>query len=662
MNSLPARAARTALIAFAALGLAFASHAAPSALTPPSADTKPHAGRGFTVSLPSNWSADVFPSGMSYCAAADGKHVTRDAGGTNVSILLGLAAGYQDASAATAAAAADQIVGAYRKDNPGLRIVGRKAMKLDGFPAESVMLESATGRGGELERSWLVVAVKGRQQFLAVFTSPARQADGLQPAFAQIAGSIRLAAWQQGAAAPARTGTAPTMKRYVSDAPPFTLVKPESWVVQSQTAGGALHVTVSDPEGRGRVETILAPNPQGRYRTLSLMSAKLGELRSLHRDLAVSAVSVCRDAGPSCAVATLTYTIEGAPVRGRYFFHADPDLVSIRSYSAPASQLDAQRPTLLDVLANIRVGAGKPPLPIRLVERRATDGSLSLSVPADWTFLAQKGTAMSVAPGGGAGFIFTLFSIMPSSYGVVPPPGVIVSGYQSPAEILPRIFAQFGNRNIRVLGSSPDPATSGDCPRRIGRACDAADVLVSWVSPEGNACLGSFKLLDAHPNVAGQWFSIVAGIWGPANDLSRHLPMLQQIANSFRIDDAYATKYIQNGIANLRAQQRRTQSAMQGLYDAIHANQADYEDRAARKEAMDARWDDYRRGNSYWISDLEGGKVYATDPWGTTDTRTGDRVEGAPYNYIHFEGRNPAHPSENMRELSSQEVKQLKGL
>ena len=64
-------------------------------------------------------------------------------------------------------------------------------------------------------------------------------------------------------------------------------------------------------------------------------------------------------------------------------------------------------------------------------------------------------------------------------------------------------------------------------------------------------------------------------------------------------------------------------------------------------------------GNSYWISDLEGGKICATDPWGTEDTRTGARIEGVPYNYIHFEGQNPVHSSETMRELSSHEVQQL---
>jgi hypothetical protein len=95
---------------------------------------------------------------------------------------------------------------------------------------------------------------------------------------------------------------------------------------------------------------------------------------------------------------------------------------------------------------------------------------------------------------------------------------------------------------------------------------------------------------------------------------------------------------------------------MQDLNRAREQNQAAWEARQERKDYMDSKWDDYRRGNSYWVSELEGGKVYATDPWGTKDTVTGDYYGGRGYNWVNFEGQNPRHPSENMRELSSWEV------
>jgi hypothetical protein len=116
---------------------------------------------------------------------------------------------------------------------------------------------------------------------------------------------------------------------------------------------------------------------------------------------------------------------------------------------------------------------------------------------------------------------------------------------------------------------------------------------------------------------------------------------------------------IQQGTARPRALQEQTSRSVQGLYQAIAENQHDYERRSEEKAAGEARWDDYRRGNSYWISDLAGGKIYATDPWGTRDTATGDRFEGGGSTYLHFEGENPRHASENMREPSSHEVGKL---
>lgn len=234
-----------------------------------------------------------------------------------------------------------------------------------------------------------------------------------------------------------------------------------------------------------------------------------------------------------------------------------------------------------------------------------------------------------------------------------------MSPYRPPPAHLQTVFASFGNRDLRIHSAVPDPSQQARCVAAIGRACEAADLTATWVSPEGVACAGGFRVITFQPNVAGQWFSQVYGIWGPAGDLARWIPVLQKVAESYAIDDAYAKGYIAAGMARVREMERQTRSAVQGLYAAIEDNQRAYEQRTARREASEARWDDYRRGNSYWISDIEGGKVYQSDPWGLRDTRSGDRLDGPPHNYIHFEGDNPRHPSERMREISSDEVRRL---
>jgi hypothetical protein len=166
-------------------------------------------------------------------------------------------------------------------------------------------------------------------------------------------------------------------------------------------------------------------------------------------------------------------------------------------------------------------------------------------------------------------------------------------------------------------------------------------------------------MINALPSLTGQWFCLLAGIWGPEPDFYRYFPLLEQIGSSFSINDPYARQYIQAGLENLRRLQQQTMAAMRDLNRSREENQASWEARQGRKEFMDSKWDDYWRGQSYWVSDLEGGKVYQVDNWGTKDTVTGDYHEGKPYNWINFEGQNPRYPSENMREVSSYELKQM---
>ena len=184
-----------------------------ASLTAPSSNMKAQEGRGFTINIPVNWSMDTFPSGMSYFAAADGKRVNRDADGTNVSVLLGLAVGYRKTNFQNARDAADQTIRSYQSDNPGLRVIRREATKLGGFPAESVLIESSTGRGGEMERSLMLIAAREGQMFMASFTNPANDYNRLQRVFVQIADSIRLTAWQKGKTTPGRPGTSTSKKR-----------------------------------------------------------------------------------------------------------------------------------------------------------------------------------------------------------------------------------------------------------------------------------------------------------------------------------------------------------------------------------------------------------------------------------------------------------------
>ena len=136
---------------------------------------------------------------------------------------------------------------------------------------------------------------------------------------------------------------------------------------------------------------------------------------------------------------------------------------------------------------------------------------------------------------------------------------------------------------------------------------------------------------------------------------------MRQIASSFAISDPYARRYIQAGLENLRRLHQKTQAAMQNLNQMRAQNQQDWEATQERKAYMDSKWDDCRRGNSDWVSELEGGKVYQTDSGVTQDTVTGPYYDGRPYNWVIFEGQNPRHPFETMREVTSDELKTMEG-
>jgi hypothetical protein len=467
------------------------------------------------------------------------------------------------------------------------------------------------------------------------------------------------------------SGPAYHLQKYVSTDPAFLLYKPNDWAVTPRNSASTFEISVANPAGTSRVGISFVDNRQARLNSTGLLIAKIREIKAQHPDLTPSEVQVCKDPAASCAVATVTYTANHVTIKGRVFCHADAQQAVTRSYMAPKAELQNRRLLLLDILTNIHIlkspgpgGRAQPaaPPPAQLVSRHAPDGSLTVSTPLDWNFQGAGGMAVAIAPSGGAGFMFTTFQVMPpNNYGVPPAGNVILSRYEPPSQFIIRIFGKFGNRDVHVLHVEPDPASAAACPQYIGRRCEAADVQLSWVSPKGASCIGSFKVLNASPSILGQWFSIVSGIWGPANNLANYLPTLEQVAASFTINDRYAKGYIQQGVIHLRELEAETHASMRGLYQAIDDNQAAYERRQAIKDNSDAKWDDYRRGNSYWISDLEGGKVYQTDPWGTEDRTTGDRIEGAPYDYIHFEGQNPRYPSENMHEVSSYELQQMMG-
>lgn len=452
-------------------------------------------------------------------------------------------------------------------------------------------------------------------------------------------------------AGPAATA-APRLEACATPSRICALHRPAGWKVEEAASTASYSLQVAAPDGLARVRLLWA---RGGTRAVDLLRAA----RDREAGARLSDVFVTRDGAR--AVATLEFRAGGQSCRGRIFVETGDGRMSTQCYAAPVAQLDALRPVLMNVMMSVAFikapGGGAPPPPRwNLVERRAQDGSLRMKVPEAWNFLAAKGTVITGAPGGGAGFIFTSFAGNPALRGATIAQGVIGRTFEPPGRTLPLILTGFGHHEPRILSDAPDAASAAEYRASVGRPAQASDLVATWTSNGGVECLGAFKVINGLPVVFGQWRCLIAGIWGPRGDFGRHLPMLAQVADSFGLNDAYARRYIQDGLARLRRMEAETAASIRSLNYARADLQKAWEDRQARKDYMDSKWDDYRRGNSYWVSDLEGGKVYHADPSGTRDTVTGDYYEGGGYTYTHFEGRNPRHASETMREVSSYEL------
>ncbi len=128
------------------------------------------------------------------------------------------------------------------------------------------------------------------------------------------------------------------------------------------------------------------------------------------------------------------------------------------------------------------------------------------------------------------------------------------------------------------------------------------------------------------------------------------------MVQSYKIDDRFAQNYIAQGMARLRQMQQKTSRMVsRNAQEIRQMMQSAYDERQKSMDYIDYQRSNYIRGNSDWISSMEGGTIYHSDRWGTKNTTTGEYYEGQPYNYFNFTGKNPKY-NEQMQEINSREL------
>jgi hypothetical protein len=145
-------------------------------------------------------------------------------------------------------------------------------------------------------------------------------------------------------------------------------------------------------------------------------------------------------------------------------------------------------------------------------------------------------------------------------------------------------------------------------------------------------------------------------VLAPVDQFDAFVGNFVAMLESYQINAAWARNYVAQGMARLRQMQQETAAMVARNAQEIHQMmQEAYDERQRSMDYIDYQRTSYIRGEQDWISNMEGGAVYHTDSWGTKNTATGEYWEGAPYNYVHFEGENPKY-NESMRPIDNRQL------
>jgi len=450
----------------------------------------------------------------------------------------------------------------------------------------------------------------------------------------------------------------PRMEKYVSAKAHFALYKPKGWLVQEATRQGYLLIGVTDPSRKHEVRLLYGINPFGNS-LLAIIRAVCGEVRSRSPDLRFGKSMLSAD--KKRIVFDVFYTDRARGKReGRCWVSYDKDHFIFTTCEAPAGQFQQHKKLFLGILANIRIFKNTIPKrhrPLALTGRRLSDGSASLSMPQGWSF-QDFGTGCFLAkdPRSPASFIVAnVMCLTPQAR--VRVPGTATLPYLRPHRALPTLAAQQGlATDIKCVEVIPRPKLANQILQIYTAGPVAVEEFVYTFTSKGVGCEGYTFGISYGSHLGYNWRFSHISVSAPGSKFDAYAPTYVAMVQSYKINDAFVARYIAAGTARLRQMQQDTLRIMAKTRHEIHSMmQAAYDERQRSQDYIDYLRTSYIRGESDWISNMEGGTVYHTDSWGTRNTITGQYWEGKPYDYVHFEGRNPRY-NEQMTQINSRRL------
>jgi hypothetical protein len=446
------------------------------------------------------------------------------------------------------------------------------------------------------------------------------------------------------------------MRKQVSALASFVLYAPEGWKVEETADGGTCAVSATDGSGALRVSMAIGAADGDAVDTArGRIASALGNPGDL--SITGARVSPERDR----LVADGSYTDRSGVRREfRSWAVVRSGEASLSMIEAPEGSLPQHRQALLTVLANVRVmkgvfaADGGPAAPAALQTYRMRDGSASFGLPAGWQ--CKELGAGSFLAGDAEGHIFMSggVDLVTPRLGIAPS-GVLVSPYLPPGQAWEFIVERLGlASDIRFESVTPHPELSGSLGP--SGAVESEDFVYTCTSREGRRLRGYTFGMSVGSRAGLNWSFKHISVFAPVESFDAYVPTFVAMLASYRIDDAFARNYVQQGMARLGKMRRETAALISRNAEEIHSMmQAAYDERQRSEEYIDYQRTNSIRGRSDWISEMEGGAVYHTDSWGTKNNATGEYYEGAPYDYVHFEGENPKY-NEQMQPIDNREL------
>jgi hypothetical protein len=433
----------------------------------------------------------------------------------------------------------------------------------------------------------------------------------------------------------------------------FGLYKPKGWKVGTQKFPNGKMVFVTDREDLSHVNMIFLENIDPKHDSVTLAGATLKNVSGQMAGLKILEAKSAAD-----RMQTVVKYQRGGPqnsiIEGKYCFNVKRPAAVVFGYEAPAKKFKEMVPTLLTVISNITLldeqayqrrasqGKGGGPVLLPMKKASAPDGTCSLLVPEGWNLAAGKGAALCNTRDGDTGFIFTVIEFVGKSqiphFDSSAIPGNLRYNYMPPIDALMVAMKHLGSTNPRVLERQSNPAVANQATAFLKRKTDAEIAVISYTSKNGVPCVGYFDVLGSHPTNTGQWGIIPTGIWAPASQFGRSLPSLMKVAESFQINQQWASEQVRQGMANLREQMKKTSSMMSRYAEEMRQSSlAAHQNRMKSMDFISYKFSTYMRGQQEWVTGLEGGKIYTSDHWGIS---SGGQtiVEGPPFNYYNYQG------------------------